>query len=276
MPDPAAALAEVRRVLVPGGELRFWEHVRSRNRAFRAVQRSADRLFWTKALGGCRTTRDTEAAIRGAGFRIETIERGFHSSSVLTITSAPYVLGIARPSAMRLVVLLRGVNLARNRRLAMADLRSLLHGLGYDDAVTHLQSGNAVLTSRKKPASVKRELERALAGEHRLETEVFVRTREELAKVVTRDPLGNVATNPSRYLVSFLSGKPPASFARDLDAALVAPEQAVVSGRELYSWHPDGLQRSKVMSLLGRKDLGVTATSRNWNTVTKLLELADG
>jgi SAM-dependent methyltransferase len=99
VPDPARALAEVVRVLAPGGELRFWEHVRSRNPAFRIVQRAADALFWTRALGGCRTTRDTEAAIRAAGFRFETIERGFHPSSPLTITAAPYVLGVARLAA---------------------------------------------------------------------------------------------------------------------------------------------------------------------------------
>lgn len=98
VPDPAAALAELRRVLVPDGEFRFWEHVRSGNSVFRLVQRSVDALFWTKALGGCRTTRDTEATIRAAGFRVESLERGFHSSSALTITSAPYVLGVARLS----------------------------------------------------------------------------------------------------------------------------------------------------------------------------------
>ena len=96
VPDPAAALAELLRVLVPGGELRFWEHVRSRDAAFRGLQRAADTLFWTRALGGCRTTRDTEASIRAAGFRIVSLDRGFHSSSLLTITSAPYVLGVAR------------------------------------------------------------------------------------------------------------------------------------------------------------------------------------
>jgi uncharacterized protein (DUF1697 family) len=163
-----------------------------------------------------------------------------------------------------LVVLLRGVNLARNRRLAMADLRSILQGLGYEDAVTHLQSGNAVVTSRKRPATVKRELERALADELGLETEVFVRTRDELAEVVQRDPLGDVADNPSRSLVTFLSRRS------------TAPDRVVVSGDALYSWHPNGLQRSKLVTLLGRRNLGVSATSRNWNTVTRLLAIADG
>jgi ubiquinone/menaquinone biosynthesis C-methylase UbiE len=96
VPDPAAALAELRRVLVPGGELRFWEHVRSENAAFRTLQRAFDRLFWTRALGGCETTRDTETEIEAAGFRIAALDRGFHSSSLAAITSAPYILGAAR------------------------------------------------------------------------------------------------------------------------------------------------------------------------------------
>jgi uncharacterized protein (DUF1697 family) len=175
---------------------------------------------------------------------------------------------------VRLIVLLRGVNLARNRRLAMAELRALVEELGYDDVVTHLQSGNVVLTTRKQPATVKRELERRIAAELGLETEIFVRTRDELAGVVARNPLRDVADNPSRYLVSFLSGKPSAADRRELEGLAVPPERIAFGSREIYSWHPSGLQGSKLAAQLAKRRL-VTATARNWNTVTKLLALAD-
>lgn len=96
VPDPYGALGELRRVLASGGELRFYEHVRAESMLFRGVQRAVDSLFWTRSLGGCRTTRDTVGALRDAGFELEALDRGFHSSSLLTVTSAPYVVGVAR------------------------------------------------------------------------------------------------------------------------------------------------------------------------------------
>ena len=152
----------------------------------------------------------------------------------------------------------------------MADLRTLLEEAGYEDVRTHLQSGNVVLSSPLSPRKLEAQLERQLAAGLGMEVQVLVRTRAELAKVVALDPLGKVATNPSRYLVSFLSKKLSPKVARELEAAGV-----VVHGRELYAWHPDGVQRSPLAKLLDDKRLGVVSTARNWNTVTKLLELLD-
>jgi uncharacterized protein (DUF1697 family) len=175
----------------------------------------------------------------------------------------------------RHVVLLRGINLGSRNRIAMPKLRRLLEEAGFDDVRTYLQSGNVVLSTAKKADEVARTCKREIAKRLGLDIEVVVRTRAELAKVVQRDPLGKVAKNQKRYQVSFLAGKPGADVKRKLAAAAVEPEQFAVSGREIYAWHPEGVARSKLWALLGGRDLGVVATSRNWTTVTKLLELAE-
>jgi uncharacterized protein (DUF1697 family) len=176
----------------------------------------------------------------------------------------------------RQVALLRGINIRSVRRVSMPELRELLTELGYDDVRTLLQSGNIVLGSDKAPDKLARALERQIADRLGVETDVIVRTRDELAEVVERNPLAEVADDPRRYQVSFLSAEPDAEVVRELSELDVAPERVIVSGREVYAWHPNGLQRSALAKLLTDKKLGVTATARNWNTVTKLLELADG
>jgi uncharacterized protein (DUF1697 family) len=155
----------------------------------------------------------------------------------------------------------------------MAELRGLLEEAGYDGVRTHLQSGNVVLSSGLPPRTLEAQLERQLADGLGMEVRVLVRTRAELAKVVAHDPLGSVSTNGSRYMVSFLSKKLPAKVARELEQAELAPEQLAVHGREIYAWYPDGMQRSPAAKLLDDRKLGVVSTTRNWNTVTKLLEL---
>jgi uncharacterized protein (DUF1697 family) len=174
----------------------------------------------------------------------------------------------------RQIALLRGINLGARNRVSMPELRELLTGLGHEDVRSLLQSGNVVLTSDKKGAQLERALEEAIAGELGVESRVVVRTAPELAAVVERDPLGDVADDPKRYQVSFLSAKPKAAVVRELEAADVAPERVAVSGREIYAWHANGIQRSPLAKLLTDRKLGVTATARNWSTVTKLLELA--
>jgi uncharacterized protein (DUF1697 family) len=101
------------------------------------------------------------------------------------------------------------------------------------------------------------------------------RTRDELAAVVGCNPLGAVAQNPKRYQVSFLSEPLAPATVEKLHAAALAPEQVEVHGREIYSWHAEGVARSKLWALVASPRLGVKATARNWTTVTTLLAMAD-
>jgi uncharacterized protein (DUF1697 family) len=156
----------------------------------------------------------------------------------------------------------------------MPELRELLEGHGYGDVRTLLQTGNIVLTSRRSPARLEGDLQSQIADGLGVDTPVIVRTRDELAEVVARDPFGDQATNPKLYQVTFLAEEPSAEVARELAEADVAPERLELIGRELYTWHPDGIQRSKVDRLRTSKRLPA-GTARNWNTVTALLELAD-
>jgi ubiquinone/menaquinone biosynthesis C-methylase UbiE len=93
VPDQATALAEIRRVLRPGGELRFYEHVVATKPPIARLQRAADDAFWTRMMGGCHTSRDTMAAIERAGF---TMERCRRFSNRPGMFAAPTVIGVAR------------------------------------------------------------------------------------------------------------------------------------------------------------------------------------
>ncbi len=175
----------------------------------------------------------------------------------------------------RHIVLLRGINLGSRNRIAMAELRETLVDAGFDDVRTYVQSGNVVLSSGKSPKQVARVCEQRIAARFGLDIAVVARTRDELAAVVERNPLEKVAVNPKRYQVSFLAGELDPDTIQKIEAAAIAPEQVAVLGREIYAWHPEGVGRSKLWTFLAGPRLGVTATARNWTTVTTLLGIAD-
>jgi uncharacterized protein (DUF1697 family) len=174
----------------------------------------------------------------------------------------------------RQIALLRGINLGA-RAVGMAELRTALEARGHEHVRTLLRSGNVVLTSPETGAALAERLERELTEAFGFSIPAVVRTRDELAEAIARDPLGGVADNPSRYTVTFFSEPVPAARVRELQQLAVPPEALAAAGRELYTWHPDGLARSALAAELARKRAGAIGTSRNWNTVTKLLALAD-
>lgn len=177
-----------------------------------------------------------------------------------------------------LIALIRGINVGPSKRVAMGDLRELLTGLGYTDVRTHLQSGNAVFSTRSKAAQVAVEIEEALAARVGVRASVVVRTAGQLAAAIAADPLGEIADNGSRHFLGFLSAEPdPARVAAVPELAGnadTAPDVVRLIDDHLYLWCPNGILKATFSKVDWDRKLGVAVTMRNWNTATKLAELA--
>lgn len=174
------------------------------------------------------------------------------------------------------MLLLRGINLGPRRRIPMAELRALL-GEDYEDVATYVQSGNVVLSAAERSASKLAAAVSARISEHfGFEVPVIARSHAELQAVIAHDPIDGAAADPKHYQVTFLERAPAEDAMQRLRELAAASERIAVEGREIYSFHPDGIARSKLAASLSAAQLGVGATSRNWTTVTTLARMAAG
>ena len=176
---------------------------------------------------------------------------------------------------MRYIVLLRGVNVGGRGKLPMGDLRTLLQAMGHTDVMTYLQSGNVLLTSSgEDPSQLGREIEQAIERDVGMNINVLIRTPEELARVMEGNPFPAGSANPTRLHVSFLSGAPDTERLAAIDPQQFEPDEFRVGERAVYLWYPNGSGRTKLSNDFWERRLGLTATTRNWNTVTTLLSMA--
>jgi len=175
----------------------------------------------------------------------------------------------------RYVALLRGINVGGRKKVAMGDLRSTLSALGYEDVETYLQSGNAFFSAPgSDPAALARQIEEALKSALDMDVKVLVRTPADLAGVVEANPFPDSTAEPSKLHVAFLSATPDAAKVAELDSRRFEPDELRVGERAVYVWYPNGAGRSKLTNDVLERKLGVTSTTRNWNTVLKLLDKA--
>ncbi|MEU1403647.1 DUF1697 domain-containing protein [Streptomyces sp. NPDC005728] len=172
--------------------------------------------------------------------------------------------------------LLRGINVGGSKKLPMADLRTLMTGLGHDGVRTHLQSGQAVFTTdRGDEQSLAAELARAIEAHFGFPVDVIVRDHAYLRAVAEACPFPAAELEARQLHITYFSAPvTPERFA-EIDPAAHLPEEFRLGDRCLYLYAPDGLGRSKLAEVLSRPRItkGVIATSRNWNTVLKLVEL---
>jgi uncharacterized protein (DUF1697 family) len=156
----------------------------------------------------------------------------------------------------------------------MARLRDVLSDLGYTDVRTYLQSGNAVFTAPARPADAAAGIENAIAGEFGVECRVIIRTVPQLAAVMAADPLLDFLGNPSRHFVAFLDGPPRHDGVKRLTDEDYGEDQLRIVDDHVYLWCPKGISSSRFARVNFDRILGAAVTMRNWNTVTKLAELA--
>jgi len=176
----------------------------------------------------------------------------------------------------RYALLLRGVNVGKKNSLPMADLRAMLGKIGCTDVQTYVQSGNAVFGTKLGAAQLTKAIEAALERKMGRPIATTVRTERQLAAIVDANPFEKVAANPTYLCVTFLSHAPTESEVAPLHAKDWRPELFHLAGNEIYTWHPNGQGRSELAAALGKLKLRGAVTTRNWNTVLKLLEMVGG
>lgn len=175
--------------------------------------------------------------------------------------------------------LLRGINVSGHRKVPMAELRTLLTGLGHGDVGTYLQSGNAVFSSDSGDEdTLAAGLERAIEERFGFEVRCLVRDGGYLAAVAAACPFPAAELQPKELHVTYFDQPVDDARFAPLDAPAFLPEEFRLGERALYLHAPGGLGGSKLAAALSRPSLvkGLVATSRNWNTVSRLVEMTGG
>ena len=178
------------------------------------------------------------------------------------------------------VALLRGINVGGKNKLLMRDLSAMFSEAGCDEVRTYIQSGNVVF--RAGPALARRVpglVGEAIAARFGYRVPVLTRTAAELAAIILANPFPGVAAEVGQLgqlHVGFLADRPEAAAVDALDPDRSPPDEFAVVGREVYSYCPQGIARTKLTTRYFESKLSTTMTARNWKTVLKLHELAGG
>jgi uncharacterized protein (DUF1697 family) len=176
----------------------------------------------------------------------------------------------------RYAVLLRGINVGGNKKIAMADLRRLLEKLGFSEVSTLLQSGNAIVTSQLSAAKVASVCEKGIEDAFGMTVRCLVLSGAQLRAVIDAHPMAGVADNGSRMFALFLFDQLDPRALSTHDPAELEPGRVVVGEGVVYHWCPDGVLEAADVAGFLKKHHKTTVTSRNWNTVVKLAALVDG
>jgi len=172
------------------------------------------------------------------------------------------------------ISLLRGINVGGNKKIGMSALAKAYEELGFKDVRTYIQSGNVIFKSKvENVPELAGIIEEKIKNTFGFEVRVIVRTIEDFRQIIESNPFKN--DDLSKLNVAFLSDAPQVVPAAGIDKMKDDAEKYFIYGKEIYIYYHNGVARSKISNSLFEKTLKVIATTRNWNTVNKLYELAE-
>lgn len=186
-------------------------------------------------------------------------------------------------SVAKYVGLMRGINVGGNRKIRMADLKPVVAKAGFSDVQTYVQTGNLVFVGADTTsAEVEKALEAACEEAFGFHTEIMVRDEATFRSEARACPYVDDGLNPTAGLegkflhVAYLRHAPDTAKVDALLESYDGPEDISLIGNALYIYYHEGSGRSDFSKHLTEKKLGASPTSRNWNTVQKLLAMLDG
>ena len=174
------------------------------------------------------------------------------------------------------ISILRGINVSGQKKILMADLRTLYENLHFENVKTYIQSGNVVFKSEEKleGADTSKKIEEAILKKYGFNVPVIIRSLLEINKVIDSNPfLSEKDINLKKLHVTFLSEIPSKEKLQDLKSVDFSPDEFAIKGKEIYLHIPVSYGETKLSNSFFEKKLKVTATTRNWNTVNKLAEM---
>ncbi|MCW3086125.1 MAG: hypothetical protein JWP12_3491 [Bacteroidetes bacterium] len=173
------------------------------------------------------------------------------------------------------ISILRGINVGK-KQVLMADLKKLYEGLKFKDITTYIQSGNVIFKAETKlsDTALAQKIEEVIFKKYAFEVPVIIRSADELATAIKINPfLKDKKINTEKLHVTFLSDVPEKANTESIKDLTFPPDQFVVLGKEVFIHCPESYGETKLSNKFFENKLKVSATTRNWNTVNKLLEM---
>lgn len=173
------------------------------------------------------------------------------------------------------VAILRGINVSGHKIIKMDRLRASFEEIGFTNVKTYVQSGNVIFETGEPPAGLAAKIEKRILDDFGFDVPVLTKSSKEMMDIVKRNPfLKDKSIDQGKLHVTFLSDDPSRNALELLKPLAVGAEQVHIVGRAVYLYCPNGYGNTKLNNTAIEKKLSCRATTRNWATTNKLLELA--